>query len=292
MQRGEPTPRRYQFRLLNKQGQVRWVENFSVPTDWEGRPSELNFLTDITDRKLAEGELDRHRDHLNEMVREWQDELKAAGRELHRTIIDRWQAEEDLRIRDLALKSAVNAISLADLHGDLVYVNPAWLKLWGIRDEADALGRSMYAFWEDRQEVAAVSRALETRGAWEGEMTGRRLDGTVFIGLLSANTVRDETGRPVCTMAWYLDVTEQRPPQAAAPGLPGPTPVPGLGTGRHPIPGAPADRRRTARPDRPDPLPVEDESWNAFRIRSGRGRPLPAVGGSHPRDQTGHRRVA
>jgi len=52
--RGEAVPARYAFRLLAKDGITKWVEISAVAIDWEGRPATLNFLTDITERKLAE----------------------------------------------------------------------------------------------------------------------------------------------------------------------------------------------------------------------------------------------
>jgi len=55
--RGEAVPPRYAFRFLAKDGSVIWVEISAVVIEWEGRPATLNFLTDITERKLAEDAL-------------------------------------------------------------------------------------------------------------------------------------------------------------------------------------------------------------------------------------------
>ena len=41
------------FKAVRKDGTVLWVEITSVSLDWEGQPSTLNFLTDITDRQQA-----------------------------------------------------------------------------------------------------------------------------------------------------------------------------------------------------------------------------------------------
>ncbi|MCX5912353.1 MAG: PAS domain S-box protein, partial [Deltaproteobacteria bacterium] len=55
--RGEAVPARYAFRFQAKDGRAIWVEISAVLIDWEGRPATLNFLTDITERKLAEDAL-------------------------------------------------------------------------------------------------------------------------------------------------------------------------------------------------------------------------------------------
>jgi PAS domain S-box-containing protein len=50
-------PSRYSFRVVAKDGAVRWVEINIVMIDWEGSPATLNFLTDVTERKQAEDAL-------------------------------------------------------------------------------------------------------------------------------------------------------------------------------------------------------------------------------------------
>jgi PAS domain S-box-containing protein len=52
--KGEKLPSTYPFRVLRKNGETVWVEISAVWTLWEERPATLNFLRDITDRKLAE----------------------------------------------------------------------------------------------------------------------------------------------------------------------------------------------------------------------------------------------
>ena len=52
--RGEAVPARYAFRLLAKDGIIKWMEVSAVAIDWEGRPATLNFLTDITERRKSE----------------------------------------------------------------------------------------------------------------------------------------------------------------------------------------------------------------------------------------------
>ena len=49
-----PVKKLYQFRIVTKQGDVRWVESRGMKIDWDGRSSTLNFLSDITERKTAE----------------------------------------------------------------------------------------------------------------------------------------------------------------------------------------------------------------------------------------------
>jgi PAS domain S-box-containing protein len=52
--RGEPVPSLYEIRLIVKGGRVRWAQVSGVVIPWNGRPATMNFLTDITEKKLAE----------------------------------------------------------------------------------------------------------------------------------------------------------------------------------------------------------------------------------------------
>jgi PAS domain S-box-containing protein len=57
--RGEEAAASYDFRIIDKQLQVRWLSINAVTLEWEGRPATLNFLTDITERRRAEEEVRR-----------------------------------------------------------------------------------------------------------------------------------------------------------------------------------------------------------------------------------------
>jgi len=52
--KGEAFESRYQFRIVDRQNRVKWVEIDSVMIEWEGKPAVMVFLTDIMYRKLAE----------------------------------------------------------------------------------------------------------------------------------------------------------------------------------------------------------------------------------------------
>ena len=54
---GEETPRTYAFRMVDKDGNTKWIENNGVIIEWEGHPSTLNFFSDITKRKQAENDM-------------------------------------------------------------------------------------------------------------------------------------------------------------------------------------------------------------------------------------------
>jgi len=54
--RGEQVDNNYQFRVIHSSGEVRWLEISAVVFEWQNAPATLNFLTDVTQRRLAEQE--------------------------------------------------------------------------------------------------------------------------------------------------------------------------------------------------------------------------------------------
>ena len=54
---GENFPNTYSFRIVQKSGEILWVQLNTVAITWEGRPATLNFLRDITQLRKLEGQL-------------------------------------------------------------------------------------------------------------------------------------------------------------------------------------------------------------------------------------------
>jgi PAS domain S-box-containing protein len=55
--KAESPPSAYDFRIINKAGEVKYAHINAVLIEWNGKPATLNFLYDITEQKRAEQEL-------------------------------------------------------------------------------------------------------------------------------------------------------------------------------------------------------------------------------------------
>lgn len=63
--RGEDVPNAYSFRQIRKDGSTFWVETRSCQIMWDDQPASLSWISDITERKQAELEIEKFTNDLN-----------------------------------------------------------------------------------------------------------------------------------------------------------------------------------------------------------------------------------
>jgi two-component system KDP operon response regulator KdpE len=125
-------------------------------------------------------------------------------------ISKRKHMEEQLRIKDWAVNSSINAICLADLEGQLIYVNASFFNMWGY-DDGENLGEVNTAeLWQDRRKAVRIMKTLHKKGIWQGELIGRRKNGTKFDAYAQASIVKDDNSIPICMMVSFIDITEAK----------------------------------------------------------------------------------
>lgn len=120
------------------------------------------------------------------------------------------RAQQALEIKDFALQSAVNAIAFADMDGRVTYANPAFVTMWRFAAAPDVVGRSILEFMDDPKRVAGVVDTVMTTGHWDGELVGRRMDGTTVPLWASTSKVTGPDGLPICLFGTFVDVTARR----------------------------------------------------------------------------------
>ncbi len=125
-------------------------------------------------------------------------------------ITERKHLEEEMRIKDSAITSSINAITFIDLEGNLTYVNDSFLRMWGYVHNKDVIGKPSIQFWKMKEQFIEVMDALVRKGEWIGELTGIRKDHSTFQVQLSANMIRDESTKPICIMGSYVDITRYK----------------------------------------------------------------------------------
>lgn len=98
------------YRVRHDAGHYLWIHDSVrlLSQSHGGRFDMVGAMVDITERKLAESELRRHRDHLQDLVREQTTDLVAAKDAAERALREAKQAEEHIRF--LALNDALTGL--------------------------------------------------------------------------------------------------------------------------------------------------------------------------------------
>ena len=120
------------------------------------------------------------------------------------------KAEEETRVRNVAMDSSLTPIIITNPAGYITYVNSAFVKLWSFSDEKEILGKSVRSLWNSGEKAADIISEILSTGGWAGELTCRRKDGTEFCIHLSASPVTDEAGKVICIMGSILDMTKHK----------------------------------------------------------------------------------
>jgi PAS domain S-box-containing protein len=114
------------------------------------------------------------------------------------------------KVISAAIANSINAIAITDLNGKHMYVNRSWEKMWGYsRKEAiEMMIPHMVAEEELPKLKKEILPAIMEKGGYVGESVGLRKNKSKFSISFSASLIRDAKGKPVGTMASFIDITE------------------------------------------------------------------------------------
>ncbi len=174
---GEDAPQFYEFRLLDKDGDIRWVSISGVLINWEGKPATLNFINDITERK------------------EFEEKLRVNEERL-RTIFD----------------SSPVIIGLLDLKGCWIELNRYAYNILGY-ESGDLVGRPFLEITHPEERQSAGERfKLLIDGEIDSYNTIRRYlrkDATVFWGNVNVSPLLNSIGEVESYVAIVVDITDK-----------------------------------------------------------------------------------
>ncbi|MBD3183768.1 PAS domain S-box protein [Candidatus Poribacteria bacterium] len=175
--KGENLPHVYPFRIVAKNGLIRWVEVNAVVIDWQGKKATLNFMSDITERVKSEQAL----------------------------------RESENRYRELA-DLLPQTVFETDIHGNVTFANVQAFKSTGYsQKDIDTGFDAMKLFLPEDQEsiLKLFNKVLDEKEDVSGEYNILRKGGSIFPAIIYLNPVV-RSGKSVGTRGILIDITERK----------------------------------------------------------------------------------
>jgi len=130
-------------------------------------------------------------------------------------ITERKLAEEKLRLAATVLEHIADAVTVLDVNGRIVAINPAFTQITGYT-EAEALGQESSlkrAARLDDPLYGEMWRDLMETGFWRGERWESRKNGEGYLEWLTVSAVRDDDDRITHYVCVFSDITKVKESQ-------------------------------------------------------------------------------
>ena len=175
-QQGKVMPRAYEFKIITKNGLEKWVRLTGNPITYEGKPTALISVEDITQRKMAA-----------EAIR-----------------------KSELKYRNI-FENAMEGIYQSTTKGRFITANAALARMAGYDSPEELIGSvqdistQLYVYPEDRKRFMEIIDANGFVDDFEVEFYKK--DGSTFWVVIDARTVRDEQGNILYNEGLIEDIT-------------------------------------------------------------------------------------
>jgi diguanylate cyclase (GGDEF)-like protein/PAS domain S-box-containing protein len=190
-----------------------------VSFDKQGKPYKvIGTVQDITQRKLAEKELDKHRNHLEVLVKERTHDLTTVNEKLKTEIVSREKIELELVDKKANLEEAQRIANLKSWQLDIANGKVIWSEgLYNMYDfdphqtaPSDTEQHKLFTPESWNKLSTAMSKTIDTGVPYELELEIARKDGKNRWIWARGEAIRNEKGDIVNLHVVAQDITERK----------------------------------------------------------------------------------
>ncbi|NLD99598.1 MAG: PAS domain S-box protein [Fibrobacter sp.] len=117
---------------------------------------------------------------------------------------------EDQSIASAAIFSSISPIAFLDcVEQNILFVNHAFLSIWGYDTSEEVVSRNASDFWQSKRIKGHFQRKIQDRGGWIGETVAIRKDGSTFPVQVSATMLVAPDSTPRFEMFSFIDISEK-----------------------------------------------------------------------------------
>jgi PAS domain S-box-containing protein len=129
----------------------------------------------------------------------------------------RTQAKTELGIVFDALKATMVGVIIANLEGEINFVNPAFLTIFRYKNQNEIIGKNAAELFAPKKvrTFADLTAVIDNVKGDREEFNVHRKDGSVFSVSVSCSNVTDKAGTIIGRMAFFVDITERKKAEEA-----------------------------------------------------------------------------
>ncbi|WP_414578732.1 PAS domain S-box protein [Anabaena sp. CCY 9402-a] len=127
-----------------------------------------------------------------------------------RDITERKLAEESLLRFQKAIESTSDAVVITDVKGISIYVNPAFVGLYGYNREQLEAGGGTWVISQIPQDSQQILTAINRGESWRGEVTMRSRIGQIMQVDLRIDAIKDAKGKIFGAVCIHTDITKRQ----------------------------------------------------------------------------------
>jgi PAS domain S-box-containing protein len=126
-------------------------------------------------------------------------------------ITERKLAEEKINILAHALKSVSECVCITNMRDKIIFVNKSFTRVYGYSSN-EIIGKPISFIRSQKNDPAIVKKIFpETlAGGWTGELINKRKNGEEFLTHLSTSLITDDAGKPIALAGVSVEISDNK----------------------------------------------------------------------------------
>ena len=123
------------------------------------------------------------------------------------------KTENELKIFAQSIESIAEGVIIFDDQINVVHVNPGYVAITG-RTPQSVLGHKLNFNDISSTLVQEIKKEVDLTGLWQGDITGQRNDGAMYLAYVTVNCIKDQVGKITHYVAIVSDTTKRKKAEA------------------------------------------------------------------------------